>query len=454
MSNVHLVRDFISERLSAAATEIFGLFEGTIVQYEEEIERQRKLLDIFIKPQIKLHRIDGPQQHAYKLGEALADQQLCNQERNSSLDQKKPEPPQILEELCANNEGEQMVLMQDLSIETAANDGSHHSEPNCNVAPTYNSTDTDVSQQHDCKVEFFADQQVCNQQRNSSLDQEEPEPSWIKEEPGTTHEGELLVFKQETTSSILMANYEERDHSKPQLNSDVGFSENTTDTGKRSQKCNICGKAYLYPSRLKSHKRTHTSDKSVSHKTLVKTFKPNSNTAVYMKRLTGEKPFSCKICGKTFPQSSHCIFHIRTHTGEKPYSCKICGKSFIQHNNAVRHTRIHTGEKPYSCQICGKRFRHRVSSVTHMRTHTGEKPHLCKICGRWFRIRTQLTIHMRTHTGEKPYSCTMCEKQFTQRGNCIRHMRTHTGEKPYSCKICGQVFRYSYDVTVHMRSHT
>ncbi|XP_028288396.1 uncharacterized protein LOC114452986 isoform X3 [Parambassis ranga] len=149
MSNVQFVRNVITERLTAAAAEIFGVFEQTVVQYEEEIERQRKLLDIFLKPQIKLHRIDGPQQHAYKLGEALADQQLCNQERNSSLDQKKPEPPQILEELCANNEGEQMVLMQDLSIETAANDGSHHSEPNCNVAPTYNSTDTDLEHLHD-----------------------------------------------------------------------------------------------------------------------------------------------------------------------------------------------------------------------------------------------------------------------------------------------------------------
>lgn len=82
---------------------------------------------------------DAPQQHTDTLGEALADQQL--QERNSSLDQKEAEPPQIVKELCTNNEGEPMVLTQDLSIETAADDGSDRSEPNCDVVPTYNSTD-------------------------------------------------------------------------------------------------------------------------------------------------------------------------------------------------------------------------------------------------------------------------------------------------------------------------
>lgn len=58
-STVRSLRTFISERLTAAAEEIFAVFEETVVKYEDEIERQRKLLDDAWKPDIKLHKI-GP----------------------------------------------------------------------------------------------------------------------------------------------------------------------------------------------------------------------------------------------------------------------------------------------------------------------------------------------------------------------------------------------------------
>lgn len=57
MSSVQYLREFVIERLNAAAEEIFGVFETTILEYEEEIDRQRRLLDIVWKPEIKLHRI-------------------------------------------------------------------------------------------------------------------------------------------------------------------------------------------------------------------------------------------------------------------------------------------------------------------------------------------------------------------------------------------------------------
>ena len=50
------MRGFINERLTAAAEEIFGVFQKTIFEYEEEIDRQRKLLDVW-KPEMKLFRI-------------------------------------------------------------------------------------------------------------------------------------------------------------------------------------------------------------------------------------------------------------------------------------------------------------------------------------------------------------------------------------------------------------
>ena len=55
MSSVQNLRELINERLTAAAEEIFTEFEKTIVQYEEEIDRQRRLLDNIWKPEIKLN---------------------------------------------------------------------------------------------------------------------------------------------------------------------------------------------------------------------------------------------------------------------------------------------------------------------------------------------------------------------------------------------------------------
>ncbi|KAI9529959.1 hypothetical protein NQZ68_008198 [Dissostichus eleginoides] len=112
MSAVPSLREFVNERLTAAAEEILGVFERTIFEYEEEIDRQRRLLNIL--PTIRLHRIELPQQHVCKEEEVFSEQQLCIQEKNYSVNQEDPEPPQIKEEqeeLCSSEE--QLVLKQE-----------------------------------------------------------------------------------------------------------------------------------------------------------------------------------------------------------------------------------------------------------------------------------------------------------------------------------------------------
>ena len=49
MSKVQTLRVFMKQRLTAAAEEIFELFERTIAEYEEELCRQRKLLDALLQ---------------------------------------------------------------------------------------------------------------------------------------------------------------------------------------------------------------------------------------------------------------------------------------------------------------------------------------------------------------------------------------------------------------------
>ncbi|XP_005746406.1 uncharacterized protein LOC102199123 [Pundamilia nyererei] len=95
MSTVEFLINFVNERLSAAVDEIFTVFENTIVKYEQDIERQRRLLESFWKPEIKLQRIDHPQLHVTAAEKVLPKKHLCNQERNCSLNQEEPGPPHV-----------------------------------------------------------------------------------------------------------------------------------------------------------------------------------------------------------------------------------------------------------------------------------------------------------------------------------------------------------------------
>uniref|UniRef100_A0A8C9ZEP2 C2H2-type domain-containing protein n=1 Tax=Sander lucioperca TaxID=283035 RepID=A0A8C9ZEP2_SANLU len=603
MSSVECLREFVTERLTAAAEEIFRVVEKTIVEYEEEIARQRRLLDVVWKPEIKLHRIELPQQHVCNEEEVLSDQQLCIQERNSSLDQEDPEPPQIKEEqeeLCPSQEGEQLVLKQETdtfmltptyeesdhsegqtlnfnpdddslsaaekesvanmpvitSVVSEANSDhqllSHNSheaesqdqkggkhgdsgstrnaepEPkkrrrksrshsnnvdNTNVSEIHPNTQTELPQQHVCKEEVvLSDQQLCIQERNSSLDQEDPEPPQIKEEQEelcTSQEGEQLVLKQETDTFMLTPTYEESDHSEGQTlnfnpdddslsaaekesvanmpvitsvvseaNSDHQLlSHNSHEAESQDQKGGKHGdsestrnaepepKKRRRKSRSHSnnvdntnvseiHPNTQTGKKSFICDTCGKDFKCNSAFQRHMRTHTSEKLYVCKTCGKNFGRRFSLLVHMRTHTGEKPYSCKTCGKDFRTNKVLFYHTRTHTGEKPYVCETCGKSHHDSSALIRHMRLHTGEKPYSCKTCGKDFRRKDVLNIHMRIHTGEKPYVCKTCGKRYHDDSALQRHMRIHTGERPYSCKTCGKDFRRKDVFNVHMRIHT
>eukprot|EP00064_Thunnus_orientalis_P017307 superscaffoldBa00003645_g17388 len=123
--DVQMLRAVVDQRLTAAAEEIFVLFERSIAEYEEELsrskeenERQRKLLDAVFNPQLQLHRAVFPADVQQLFGskeEAPPEQQ----EWNSSLDQEDPEPPHIKEEqeeLWTSQEGEQLQGLQEADI--------------------------------------------------------------------------------------------------------------------------------------------------------------------------------------------------------------------------------------------------------------------------------------------------------------------------------------------------
>ncbi|XP_070690886.1 zinc finger protein with KRAB and SCAN domains 1-like [Pempheris klunzingeri] len=126
MSKLQMLRASVSRRLSAAAEEIFELFGRAIAEYEEELcrckeenERQQRLLDAVLSPEVLLHRaVSTDVQQLLGGKEEVPSEQ---QDWSSSLDQEAPpEPPPHIkeeqEELWTSQGGEQLRGLEDAEI--------------------------------------------------------------------------------------------------------------------------------------------------------------------------------------------------------------------------------------------------------------------------------------------------------------------------------------------------
>ncbi|XP_034728803.1 zinc finger and SCAN domain-containing protein 31-like isoform X3 [Etheostoma cragini] len=274
MSSVQHLKQFVNERLTAAAEEIFGVFEKTIFQFEEAIDRQRRLLDVVYKPDTTLLKIELPPPRDCNEEEVLADQQLCIQERNSRLDQEEPEPPQMKEEqedLCISQEGEQLVLNQETDGVT--------------LTPTYEESDHSAGQTLSFNISetpMAVDEKPlnCIWDKSSVVSEANNDHQLISH---SSHDAESQDQKREDSGSTRNAEPEENKihhNSRGQRNNvnnpNLSMIPHDTHASKTSSKCDVCGKEFKYDSILQRHMSNHT----------------------------GEKPYTCKTCGKDFSQSS------------------------------------------------------------------------------------------------------------------------------------------------------
>ncbi|XP_024116662.1 zinc finger protein 329 [Oryzias melastigma] len=369
MSSVDSLREFISDRLTAAAEEIFRQFEKTIVQYEEEMDRQRRLLDRSWNGHKSTITADLQQKHTWKQKQNVADQHLFNQERSCSQNQKEAESPQITEQ---QEEEEMGCLLENIwepELELHRADLQHHPE--------------------------FKEE--------STLKQEEMDRLQIKEEEEDQVALKTDVFEEsdpcesESTSAQLLSNNISEEENQDQQRSNAEPSRSTT-TAKLKTKNSISAGNFPLSETL-----TDMSERS-DWRSPSRTFSSHPST---LRRRTrpyepAESSYFCHECGKCFNQRGSLKVHMRTHTGEKPFSCSHCGRRFTRSGDLSSHMRTHTGEKPFSCQICGKSFSQSCNLLCHLRTHTGERPFSCQICGRKFNRRNNLKTHMKAHTLEQP----------------------------------------------------
>ncbi|KAM6903617.1 uncharacterized protein PEZ65_018422 isoform 4-T5 [Lycodopsis pacificus] len=505
MSKVQMLRCLVNQRLTAAAEEIFGVFERTIAEYEEQLsrsqeqnERQRKLLDAVFIPQLQLHRADVQQLLVVK--EEIPPEQ---QEWSSSLDQEDPEPPHIKEEqedpepphikedqedpepphikedqedpepphikedqeeLWTSQEGEQLQGLEEADIKFTFTPVKSEDDEE-------EAQSSQLHQRQTEQMETEADGEDCGgpePDRNS-----DPEPGTdVETEPCSEPDDSVDVeFWKDTRKHQSGFTYQRNkkvsvndgfnSSKKPfSCSDDEAETEPKTDDGVEGDRPQSGPK--------------HLNSEEVSVRD------PGCNTDM--------KPFSSSECHERSEDSLTLLTHKNPPMGEKPLGCLFCGKGFATAGHLSRHTSVHTGEKPLGCIVCQERFALESQLVGHkcvgessrlqdddasvggsrsggglnpkhqlqvpVRLHTGLKPFGCSVCGRTFAERESLSSHMTCHSGEKPFRCSVCNTGCSDGESLVQHMRIHARQTQFSCTVCGKEFAWRRHLEKHLEVHS
>ncbi|KAM4742120.1 uncharacterized protein FYW61_001028 isoform 2-T3 [Anableps anableps] len=445
-----------------------------------------------------------PQQHVCMEEDVSAEQLLCNKETSSSRDQGELRSPpwikQEEEDYCSSQEEEERELKEETN------------------GYLLNPCEEDFLQHCVCmEEEAPADQLLCDQERNSSQVQEEPDLLQIKEEQEeyyscleegqpdpqeetngfmptpSCEEGESSASEQYTGLSDQIQPHTffipQEEFYEGSEDADAGLFKNAelmpetrryfpplseadseVDAAKKPFKCGFCGKTFQFKSKLIRHVATHMRKSKFTCGICKKSFGQNCQLIHHMrihmsggKMLTQHggllshaevKRFVCNTCGKRFSKPYILKRHARLHTGEKPFTCGTCGKSFSRRDHMLGHMRSHPGE---SASVCGDLDKPCIPPVPLIKltaVHAAKKLYSCEKCGKHFTRHRSFLYHMKSHRGGSSFVCKTCGKHFNQSSRLKRHESVHTGVKPFSCSTCGKSVSRRDHLLRHMRLHT
>ncbi|KAM9306610.1 uncharacterized protein KZ484_000025 [Pholidichthys leucotaenia] len=187
-------------------------------------------------------------------------------------------------------------------------------------------------------------QQLCNQERNSSLDQEEKDPA--QEELYISLEQEHFGLKQETDNFTVTPTNEDSDNGGSGSNSDQLLSNSSADTDRKKEGAD----RNVNPESTK-HEEPKPNKRNRSHSKNANNSPKSQNQCKFDK---SGKSVKCDGNEKTFKIKSHRKKHHTVHTSEKPYASD---KKYKDPSQLDQY-------KPYSCDQCGKRFSQRSCPVS------------------------------------------------------------------------------------------
>ncbi|XP_054417966.1 PR domain zinc finger protein 5 isoform X2 [Pteronotus mesoamericanus] len=196
-----------------------------------------------------------------------------------------------------------------------------------------------------------------------------------------------------------------------------------THSEERPFQCEECKALFRTPFSLHRHLLIHNSERTFKCHHCDATFKRKDTLNVHVQVVhERHKKYRCELCNKAFVTPSVLRSHKKTHTGEKEKTCPYCGQKFASSGTLRVHIRSHTGERPYQCPYCEKGFSKNDGLKMHIRTHT-------RVCDLAFSLKKMLIRHKMTHNPNRPLAeCQFCHKKFTRNDYLKVHMDNIHGE--------------------------
>ncbi|XP_042261434.1 zinc finger protein 574-like isoform X2 [Thunnus albacares] len=283
---------FLTDRLTAAAVDIYGFVERTILDYQEEVNRAKlenqrlqRLLDLVYRPEIRLHRADSRQ-----IDLPTPTQEVSAQE-------------QQIEKECIPSVAKEDPVILAVKEEQAEPWTSSVETP---VPPEYSS----VTDNHTRIV-------TVGEQTEYEIPSQDvkPLPSF----------GAVPTYTKKKNSffcNICNQPFLKKDELKLHL------AAHST-KGSHLFTCYICGRVTETRSHMIYHMRTHTGEKPFICPICGNRYKLKGHMKEHIRTHTGERPYTCYICGKSFNRSTTMSKHARVkHKENLPYKCMQCSQRF------------------------------------------------------------------------------------------------------------------------------
>lgn len=302
-----IFRALVTERLTAAAEEIFALFERTIVEYEEELcrfkdenQRKQQLLDSVTAAQ---YRTLEPEVKAEDDGEVEKDIEDHNEAMIIKQEHIKQE-----QDVQPLDHGQ----LQGFRFYSRKSDNDRNGdwEPSCSSSIQRSEAEADV--------DYFS------QVYMSALDRNDHNPNSKK------------VLMRQPKCPECEQEFDDKEELQNHMLEVHG--------GEKPISCPVCARTFTRNGSLKLHMAMHMHEKPFTCPVCNRGFTQKGNLRSHMAQHTGEKPFGCTECDARFPIKRTLLRHMQLHTGERPYSCPYCEKSFTRKEHVRLHMAVHTGE--------------------------------------------------------------------------------------------------------------
>ncbi|XP_057690509.1 zinc finger protein 354A-like [Corythoichthys intestinalis] len=301
-----MLKDMVKELLTAAADEIFDLFEQTIAFYaeklcqaREESERHRRQLEAVCKTQVSV-RLEDVQL-------LLSSQEALRSElpsRRCTLKQEHSPAGDV--KVKVEDSDLTHVKEEEVDVITLSPPGI----PVVNEGHEEESADWQQSHHHSPKGDQQGEAPPDNLFASLSY-------SDVMEEPLEIHADYQGDDKQSNCSQKEMT----------LANEDITLN---------------CQKTLS---------ASHSSESVTNKSQLVtlKTFPPEQPLPKIVSTCTGEKCYCCSLCTQTFNKNQELIRHMKTHRGLEIFSCELCNRTFSCKGTMYKHMRTHPEKQVKSC---------------------------------------------------------------------------------------------------------